>query len=172
MIRHWPLLALLVLAARPMAAQNPIARVQIYTDLNSKGLDTALIDRPSWGVIKARVIRQNGQVDGTTAVTWRTLDSAKVRLRLRKAQSVAIESPVSAALGRTRVIVDVAGKHDTLAVVVRKGLTGMGVAPAASKLAPKSTEQLCAWMVTRTGGRILTAKSAAVSYCTQQYPNR
>jgi hypothetical protein len=172
MIRHWPLLALLVLAARPAAAQTQIARVQIYTDLNSKGLDTALIDRPSWGVIKARVIRKNGQVDGATAVTWRTLDSTKVRLRLRKAQSVAIESPLSASLGRTKVIVDVAGKHDTLAVVVRDGLTGVGVAPASAKLPPKTAEQLCAWMVTRTGGRILTAKSAAVPYCTQQYPNR
>ena len=172
MIRRWPLVTLLVLAARPLAAQTQIARVQIYTDLNPQGIDTAYLDRPTWGVIKARLIKTNGQTDGTTAVAWRTLDSTKVRLRLRKAQSVAIESPLSAALGRTKVIVNVAGKHDTLAVIVRKGLTGVGVAPATSKLAPKSIEQLCAWMVTRTGGRILTTKCAAVPYCTQQYPNR
>ena len=172
MIHRWPLLALLVFAARPLAAQTQIARVQIYTDLNPQGIDTAYLDRPTWGVIKARVIKQNGQTDATTAVVWRTLDSTKVRLRLRKAQSVAIESPVSAGLGRTKVIVDVAGKHDTVTAIVRNGLTGVGVAPASSKLAPKSAEQLCAWMVTRTGGRILTAKSAGVPYCTKQYPNR
>ena len=172
MIHRWPLLALLALAARPAAAQTQIARVQIYTDLSTRGLDTAFMDRPTWGVIKARVIRKNGQADAATTVTWRTLDSTKVRLRLRKAQSVAIESPISAGLGRTRVIVGVAGRYDTLTVVVRDGLTGVGLAPATSKLAPKSGMQLCAWMITRTGGRILTRKSAAIPYCAQQYPNR
>jgi hypothetical protein len=172
MIRRWPLLGLLVLAVSPAAAQTQIARVQIYTALKTQGLDTAFMDRPTWGVINARVIRNNGQTDATTSVTWRTLDSTKVRLRLRKAQSVAIESPQSAALGRTRVIAAVAGRQDTLTVVVRNGLTGVGLAPVSSKLGPKSSEQLCAWMVTRTGGRILTAKSAAIPYCAQQYPNR
>jgi hypothetical protein len=172
MFRFCPLLALIVLAAIPAAAQTQIARVQIFTDLNTQGLDTAFMDRPTWGVIKARVIRTNGQTDLSTAVAWRTLDSTKVRLRLRKTQSVAIESPLSAGLGRTRVIADVAGHRDTISVVVRNGLTGVGLAPGSSKLAPKSTEQLCAWMVTRSGGRILTAKSAAIPYCVQQYPNR
>jgi hypothetical protein len=172
MIRFCPLLASIALAAIPATARSQIARVQIYTDLNTKGLDTAFMERPTWGVIKARVIQKTGKTDVTTAVTWRTLDSTKVRLRLRKAQSVAIESPMSAGLGRTRVIAGVAGHQDTLTVVVRNGLTGLGLAPASSKLLPKSTEQLCAWLVTTGGGRILTAKSAAIPYCVQQYPNR
>jgi hypothetical protein len=172
MIRFCLLLASFALATTPAAVQSQITRVQIYTDVSTKGLDTAFMDRPTWGVIKARLIQKNGQTDVTTAVNWRTLDSTKVRLRRRKAQSVAIESPLSAGLGRTRVIAGVNGRQDTLTVVVRNGLTGLGMAPASSKLSPKSTQQLCAWMVTRTGGRILTSKSAAVPYCAQQYPNR
>ena len=172
MISRWPLLALLALAARPVTAQNPIVRVQIYTDLRPQGLDTAKMDRPTWGVIRARVTRKDGRIDQTTAVTWRTQDSTKVRLRLRKAQSVAIESPISARLGQTRVIVDAGDKHDTLAVVVREGLTRLAVAPDNSQLAPRTTRQLCSWMVTRTGGRILTAQSARVASCVQQYPNQ
>jgi len=172
MTRFCPLLVSFALAAIPAAAQSNVARVQIYTDLSTKGLDTAFMDRPTWGIIKARVIQKNGQIDVTTAVNWRTLDSTKVRLRRRKAQSVAIESPLSAGLGRTRVLAGVAGHQDTLTVVVRNGLTGVGMAPASSKLAPKASQQLCVWMVTRTGGRILTSKSAAVPYCAQNYPNR
>lgn len=171
-INRWCLLALLALAARPVAAQNPIVRVQIYTDARPQGLDTARLDRPTWGVIRARVTRKDGKVDQTTAVTWRTQDSTKARLRLRKAQSVAIESPMSARLGQTRVTVDVGGKHDTLAVVVRDGITGLALAPDNSQVASKTTRQLCSWMVTRNGGRILTAQSARVSSCVQLYPNQ
>jgi hypothetical protein len=172
MIGRWSLLALLALAARPVAAQNPIVRVQLYTNLHPQGLDTALMDRPTWGVIRARVIRQNGQVDTTTAVKWRTQDSTMVRLRRRQAQSVAIESPTSARLGRTRVIVDIATRHDTIQVVVRNGLTRLELDHASYQLAPLAQRRLCTWMVTRSGGRILTSASAAVPYCVQQYPNR
>lgn len=172
MIGRWSLLALLALAARPVAAQNPIVRVQIYTTLRPQGLDTALMDRPTWGVIRARVIRKNGQVDTTTAVKWRTQDSTKVRLRRRQAQSVAIESPTSARLGRTRVIVDVGTRYDTIQVVVRNGLTRLALDHASYQLAALTKRQLCTWMVTLSGGRILTSKSAAVPYCVQQYPNR
>jgi hypothetical protein len=172
MIGRFSLLALLTLAARPVAAQNSIVRVQIYTDLHSSGLDSAVMDRPTWGMLRARVIRKNGQVDATTAVKWRSQDSTIVRLRPRTAQSVAIESPVSARLGSTRVFADIGTLHDTLAVVVRDGLVRLELDGASYQLAPKATRQVCAWMVTRTGGRILTSQSAAVPYCAQQYPNR
>jgi hypothetical protein len=171
-ISRWPLLALLALAARPAAAQNPIVRVQLYTDLHPQSLDTAQLDRPTWGVIRARVVRKNGEIDRTTAVKWRTQDSTKVRLRLRKAQSVAIESAMSARLGTTRVFVDAGDRHDTLTVIVRDGLASLRVAPGKSQLAPRDRQQLCAWMVTRTGGRILTKPSAAVPYCVQRYPSQ
>ena len=172
MTTRGPLLMLVALAARPLAAQNPIVRVEIYTDSHPQGLGTAEMDRPTWGVIRARVTRKDGGVDRSTAVTWRTQDSTKVRLRLRKAQSVAIESPVSAHLGSTRVIVNVGSRYDTLAVVVREGFTALAAAPAKSQLDRREKEQLCAWMVTRTGGRVLTKASAAVPYCVQQYPNK
>jgi hypothetical protein len=172
MIGRWSLLALLALTARPVAAQNPIVRVQIYTDLHPAGLDTARMDRPTWGVIRARVIRKNGQVDATTAVKWRTQDSTKVRLRRRQAQSVAIESPTSARLGSTRVIVDISDRHDTLQVVVRNGLTRLEVDHASYQLAPLDKRRLCTWMRTLSGGRILTSTSAAVPYCVQRYPNQ
>ena len=172
MIGRWSLLALLSLAAHPLAAQNPIVRVQIYTDLRPQGVDTAVMDRPTWGVIRARVIRQNGQIDATTAVTWRTQDITKVRLRPRSAQSVAIESPISARLGSTRVIADIGTRHDTITVVVRNGLTRLEFDAANYQLAPRGTRQLCAWMVTRSGGRILTSQSANVPYCAQKYPDR
>jgi hypothetical protein len=166
------LLALLALAAPPAAAQNPIARVKIYTDLHPQGLDTAVMQRPTWGVIRASVVRQDGQIDRTTAVRWRTQDSTKARLRQRKAQSVAVESPLSARLGTTRVIVEAGTRHDTLVVVVRSGLARLQLDSAKYQLAAKGTRQMCTWMVTTTGGRILTSQSAQVPYCAQRYPNR
>jgi hypothetical protein len=171
-ISRWLLLALLAVSARPLAAQNPIVRVEIYTDANPKGLGTAEMDRPTWGIIRARVTRKDGQVDRTTAVSWHTQDSEKVRLRLIKAQSVAIEAPVSARLGTTRVIVEAGTRRDTLSVVVREGFTRLGLAPDRSQLARRDQEQLCAWMVTRSGGRVLTKASAAVPYCVRNYPNK
>jgi hypothetical protein len=172
MIGRWSLLALLALAARPVAAQNPIVRVQLYTDRHPEGVDTALMDRPTWGRIRARVIRKNGQIDATTAVKFWTQDSTKVRLRSRQAQSVAIESPTSARLGSTRVIVGISAKQDTIQVVVRNGLTRLELDNASYQFAPLAKQQLCTWMVTLSGGRILTSTSAAVPYCVQQYPNR
>ena len=173
MIGRWSLLTLLALVARPLAAQNPIVRVQLYTDRHPEGVDTALMDRPTWGVIRARVIRKDGKIDATTAVNWWTQDSTKVRLRRRQAQSIAIESPISARLGSTRVIVNVAGRwKDTVRVVVRNGLTRLELDHAGYQLAPLTKRQLCTWMRTLSGGRILTSKSAAVSYCVQKYPNQ
>jgi len=170
-VARW-LLALLFIARSPAAAQNPIAQVKIYTDLHPNGIDTAVLHRPSWGVIRASVVREDGQIDRTTAVKWRTQDSTKVRLRQRKPQSVAIESPMPARLGTTRVIVDAGARHDTLVVVVRNGLARLQLDSATYHVDLRGTRQTCAWMVTSTGGRILTTQSAQVTYCAERYPNR
>jgi len=165
---RWLLFAALVsTGVHPLAAQSPVARVQIYTDVHPEGLDSAVMDRPTWGLIRARVIRKNGQVDIKTAVAWRTQDSTKVRLRLSKPQSVAIESPLSAPLGATRVIVDVGGRSDTVAVVVRNGLARVELDSARYSVVPRGTRRVCAWMVTTTGARILMSPTQDVSYCTQ-----
>jgi hypothetical protein len=163
---RWSLLvALLSLAVQPAAAQSPIAKVQIYTDARPAGLDTAVMQRPTWGLIRARIIQKNGQVDTKTAVSWRTQDSTKVRLRLRLPQSVAIESPMSSKLGATKVIVDVAGRHDTLAVVVLNGLTRVELDSARYTLGLRGTRRVCAWAVTTTGTRILMSPTQDASYC-------
>jgi hypothetical protein len=167
MLRWLLLVALVSTAVHPLAAQSPVARVQIYTDLHPEGLDTAVMDRPTWGLIRARVIRKNGQVDTKTAVAWRTQDSTKVRLRLSQPQSVAIESPLTAKLGATQVIVDVGGRSDTAAVVVRNGLARVELDSARYSVIPHGTKRICAWMVTTTGARILMSPAQDPSYCTQ-----
>jgi hypothetical protein len=163
---RWSLLvALLPLAVPPAVAQNPITKVQIYTDAHPEGLDTAVMQRPTWGRIRARVVRKNGQVDATTAVSWRTQDSTKVRLRLRNAQSVAIESPMSAKLGATKVIVAVSSRYDTLAVVVRNGLKRVELDSARYSLSLRGTRRVCTWAVTTAGTRILMSPAQDASYC-------
>jgi hypothetical protein len=142
----------------PAAAQNPVARVRIYTDLHPEGIDTAFMQRPSWEVVRASVVRQHRQVDQTAAVNWSTRDSTKFRLRQRKPQSVALESPMRARLGRTLLIVDAGARH------ARRGRAqpprSTSLDSATYRLAPKGTRQACTWMVTATGGRILTAQRA------------
>jgi hypothetical protein len=165
---RWSLvIALLFLVAQSVAAQSPIASVQIYTDAHPEGLDTAVMQRPTWGVIRARVLRKNGQTDTKSAVTWRTRDSTTVRLRQIKPQSVAIESPMSAKLGATKVIVDVSGRSDTVAVVVRNGLSRLELDSARYSVAPSGTRRVCAWMVTTAGGRILMSPTQDAAYCAQ-----
>jgi len=167
MLRWSLLVALLPLVARSAAAQSPIAEVQIYTDAHPAGLDTAVMQRPTWGVIRARVLRKNNQVDTKSAVRWRTLDSTAARLRQIKPQSVAIESPMSARLGATKVIVEVGGRSDTVAVVVRNGLARVELDSARYSVAPSGTRRVCAWMVTTTGARILMSPTQDATYCAQ-----
>lgn len=165
---RWSLLVVLLsLVAQSVAAQSPVAGVQIYSDAHSEGLDTAVMQRPTWGVIRARVLRKNGQIDTKSAVTWRTQDSATVRLRQIKPQSVAIESPMSAKLGATKVIVDVSGRSDTVAVVVRNGLARLELDSARYSVAPRGTRRVYAWMVTTAGARILMSPTQDASYCAQ-----
>lgn len=146
---------------RPPKRTDPVVKVEIITDAFPAGIDTALMDRPAWGVLKAKIFRQSGALDTVDAIHWRVGDSTVVHFRKMLPQSVVIEAPPTAKLGTTWVSASYSARYDTVIAVVREGIAGIELDSTNYNVLTDSTHLICTYWRSITGQRFVTSTSAA-----------